>query len=156
MIENVVGWIAAWFALLGSGLLAMNSVRWSRWGFVAFLASNSLWITWAFYTGATHVLMQNIGFTLTSSYGVYRWLRSDLGNRGLSRFQKCLSSVQITFQVIRLRWAASRMPGLADARPAGISGTMSCRTLHRVSIMRGAFLFFWGRLLVGWKEGAMW
>jgi len=110
MDDNIVGWIAALFALLGSGLLAMNSVRWSRWGFVAFLASNSLWISWAFSTGAMHVLMQNIGFTLTSSYGAYRWFRSDLRTRRLSRFPKWLSSVRISFQVIRLRWAASRMP----------------------------------------------
>lgn len=109
MNENIVGWIAALFALLGSGLLAMNSSRWSRWGFVAFLASNSLWITWAIYTSAMHVLIQNIGFTLTSSYGVYRWFRSDVRLRRSSRFKQWAFSAWITVQVIWLRWSAGRV-----------------------------------------------
>lgn len=95
MSEDLVGWIAALFALLGSGLLAMNSLRWSRW---------------AYFTGAMHLLVQNIGFTLTSVYGVYGWFRSDLGTHRVSRFKRWLSSALISAQVIELGWAAARMP----------------------------------------------
>ena len=110
MNENIVGWIAACFALLGSGLLAMNSGRWSRWGFVAFLASNSFWISWALHADAMHILTQNIGFTLMSSYGVYKWFRRDAGDGRRSRFEHLLRDALISFQVIRMRYVAARLP----------------------------------------------
>ena len=75
MNEDLVGWCAALTAMTGAGLLAMRSHRWSKWGFVAFLESNVLWITWAIYTGTTHLLVQNLGFTVTSVIGIVNWFR---------------------------------------------------------------------------------
>ena len=75
MNEDLIGWFAALTAMTGSGLLALRSHRWSKWGFVAFLVSNLLWITWAIYAGATHLLVQNLGFTVTSVVGIVNWFQ---------------------------------------------------------------------------------
>ena len=78
MNQDLVGWLGALTAMIGAGLFAMRSGRWSKWGFVAFLASNLLWIAWAIYTGATHLLVQNLGFTVTSVIGIINWFRRPL------------------------------------------------------------------------------
>ena len=71
-MTDYIGWVACLTALLGSALLATNRDV-SRWGFVAYLVSNAAWILVALATSQTHLLVQQIGFTATSAYGVYRW-----------------------------------------------------------------------------------
>lgn len=65
-------WCGAGLGLLGALLLALNT-RHSGWGFVAFLASNVCWIAFALMSGTYGLLTMQVGFTLTSLLGVYRW-----------------------------------------------------------------------------------
>jgi len=68
-------WIGCALALVGSLLLAMNT-RISGWGFVAYFFSNCAWITFAASNGINSLLLMQIGFTLTSLLGIYRWRRN--------------------------------------------------------------------------------
>jgi len=67
-------WIGCVLALVGSLLLAMNT-RISGWGFVAYFFSNCAWIAFAVSKGIDSLLLMQIGFTLTSMLGIYRWWR---------------------------------------------------------------------------------
>ena len=73
MTQSMVGWAASLTALLGAALIAMRSSRWSKWGFVAFLASNLLWISWGIHCGAWELVCQNVGFLVTSVAGIASW-----------------------------------------------------------------------------------
>lgn len=59
--------------LTGATLLALNNT-WSGYGFVAFLASNACWIGFALLKGVRGLLFMQIGFTVTSLIGIWRWL----------------------------------------------------------------------------------
>ena len=69
-------WVACGFALAGSLLLAVRC-RVSAWGWVGFLLSNLAWIVYAIATGTSSLLVQNLGFTVTSLIGICRH-RADL------------------------------------------------------------------------------
>jgi hypothetical protein len=71
----VLEWTGALFGLLGSALLAANK-DWSRWGFVAFLLSNFCLIGYALEHRAWGLLAMQVGFTITSYVGIYRWFLS--------------------------------------------------------------------------------
>jgi hypothetical protein len=64
---------AATFGLLGTILLAGNGKR-AGWGFVAFLASNAGWLAFSYAGGHWSLFAQQIGFTVTSLFGIWRWL----------------------------------------------------------------------------------
>jgi nicotinamide riboside transporter PnuC len=63
----------AFFGLLGTFLLARSDER-SGWGFVVYLASNVAWLWFAAVHGHWAVLVQYLGFTAVSVYGIWRWL----------------------------------------------------------------------------------
>ncbi|OJY56632.1 MAG: hypothetical protein BGP19_04600 [Thiobacillus sp. 0-1251] len=69
----VFEWAGAFLGLAGAALLALN-VRASRFGWLLFLLSNGAWITYGIKVGAHGLVVMQIGFTLTSLMGVYRWL----------------------------------------------------------------------------------
>jgi hypothetical protein len=46
----------------------------SRFGWLLFLLSNGAWIAYGIKVGAHGLVAMQIGFTLTSLMGVYRWL----------------------------------------------------------------------------------
>lgn len=71
---HAVEWLACFAGLLGASLLALNN-RYSRWGFVAFLASNCLWIAYGYYNQAWGLVVMQIGFTVTSTVGIIRWFK---------------------------------------------------------------------------------
>jgi len=73
MTQSMVGWAASITALIGAALIAMRSPRLSKWGFVAFLASNLLWIGWGIHCGAWELVCQNVGFLFTSVAGISTW-----------------------------------------------------------------------------------
>lgn len=73
MTQSLVGWCASVVALLGAALVAMRSPVWSKWGFVAFLASNLLWISWGVHHGVWELVIQNVGFFVTSVSGILTW-----------------------------------------------------------------------------------
>ena len=65
--------MAAAMGLLGSLLLALR-LRWSAWGWVAFLLSNAGWLVFAWGNGHWGLFVQQCGFTLTSLMGIWRWV----------------------------------------------------------------------------------
>jgi hypothetical protein len=64
-------WSGSLLGLLGAFLLATNS-RVSRWGWAAFLGANVAMIGFALQIQAHGLLLQQIGFTMTSCLGWYR------------------------------------------------------------------------------------
>lgn len=110
MYESTLAWCATFTAFVGSALLAFNSSKWSKWGFVAFLVSNSLWIAWAANANAVPLLAQNIGFTATSVYGVWKWFRTGRKSAKRNWFERQLSALQIAFSVMQLRLFYARVP----------------------------------------------
>lgn len=75
ILPSALEWSGAVLGLAGSALLAANT-RHSGWGFVAYLLSNACWIGFALHGDAYGLLTMQIGFTLTSALGIYRWLLS--------------------------------------------------------------------------------
>ncbi len=73
MNQSLIGWCATLTALLGAALIALRSSSWSKWGFVAFLASNLLWISWGIHCEAWELVSQNVGFLITSVSGIVTW-----------------------------------------------------------------------------------
>jgi hypothetical protein len=59
--------------LAGATLLALNGRR-AGWGFAAFLASNIGWLAFAAAGGHWFMFAQQVGFTITSLIGIWRWL----------------------------------------------------------------------------------
>ena len=68
---QVCEWLGAGLGLLGAYLLATHT-RVSRWGWVAFLASNVAMIGFALGAGAYGLLLMQLGFMGSSSLGCYR------------------------------------------------------------------------------------
>lgn len=73
MTNEMVAWIGCLTALTGSALLALN-LKVSAWGWLAYLISNGAWIVFALYTSNTALLVQTLGFTMTSIIGCWRWI----------------------------------------------------------------------------------
>ncbi|WP_341744713.1 nicotinamide mononucleotide transporter [Azonexus hydrophilus] len=73
MSLKAIEWVGSITGLVGAGLLATNSPL-SGYGFVAFLASNLCWFIFGYKTRAYGLLVMQVGFTLTSILGIWRWL----------------------------------------------------------------------------------
>ncbi|MDR2837756.1 MAG: hypothetical protein LBV49_04185 [Azonexus sp.] len=71
-MNSLLQWFGCAFGLLGALLVATNC-RFSRWGFVAYLFSNAAWIAYSILIGAPGLLLQQVGFSITSLIGVWRW-----------------------------------------------------------------------------------
>lgn len=71
MLNLVLEWGGAIIGLLGAALLAA-CVSFSRWGWAAFLLANCFFIAWALRIDAHGLLVQQVGFMLTSLLGLYR------------------------------------------------------------------------------------
>lgn len=69
----VMEWAGAVTGLLGAFLLSMN-VAVSRYGWGFFLLSNVMWIVFGVATEAWGLVFMQVGFTLTSMNGVFRWI----------------------------------------------------------------------------------
>lgn len=68
---QAVEWSGSLIGLAGAALLALNT-RISRWGWVAFLASNVLMLVMAASLGLRGVFLMQAGFTFTSLLGIWR------------------------------------------------------------------------------------
>jgi hypothetical protein len=66
-------WTGACLGLAGAGLLSLN-VKASRFGWPLFLLSNMAWIVYGIRTEMHGLVAMQIGFTITSLVGAYRWL----------------------------------------------------------------------------------
>lgn len=64
------------FGVTGTLLLAARG-RWAGWGFVAYLASNIGWSTFAWQHGMPKLLAQHLVFAVSSLVGVWVWLLRD-------------------------------------------------------------------------------
>ncbi len=68
---QTIEWAGSITGLIGATLLAMNT-KISRYGWVFFLASNGLLVTFALLGGHKGLLLMQCGFTLTSLLGIFR------------------------------------------------------------------------------------
>lgn len=64
---------AAACGLLGSLLLALKG-RAAPWGWVFFALSNVGWLTFSYGHSHWFLLLQQIGFSITSAIGIWQWL----------------------------------------------------------------------------------
>ncbi|PIV91311.1 MAG: hypothetical protein COZ20_06450 [Gallionellales bacterium CG_4_10_14_3_um_filter_54_96] len=75
---EMLEWIGCVTGLLGAALLSANN-RYSGWGFALFLISNIAWIGFGWFTHAIGMVVMQLGFTLTSLWGVWNWLIAKSG-----------------------------------------------------------------------------
>ncbi|NUA27611.1 nicotinamide mononucleotide transporter [Cupriavidus basilensis] len=68
---NGLEWSGCALAMSGSLLVALHNKA-SRWGWIAYLCSNIVWSVFALVTGTYGLFVQQLGFTATSIYGLYR------------------------------------------------------------------------------------
>ena len=71
---NGLEWAGCALAMSGSFLVALHN-RASRWGWIAYICSNLVWSAFALATGTYGLFVQQLGFTATSLYGLYRHTR---------------------------------------------------------------------------------
>lgn len=100
LATNPIEALACATGLLGAFLLATRG-HWAGLGWIAFLASNALWIYFARRQGHHGLLVQQLGFTLTTLTGIYVWLikprlewdewRGDLDGRVIMRTKHLVS-----------------------------------------------------------------
>lgn len=73
---DMLSWLMEWggslTGLLGAYLVSSNDHT-SRWGQVAFLVSNFLWIGYGVSNEMWSMLVMQVGFTFTSLRGINRW-----------------------------------------------------------------------------------
>ena len=65
--------LAALCGLSGTLLLATKG-KWAGWGFVAFLASTTGWLAFAWHHDHQFMFIQQVGFTIGSLIGIWKWL----------------------------------------------------------------------------------
>ena len=75
---NPLEWAGSFAGLLGSALLATHT-RVSRYGWLAYLIANIAMGLFAFSGRHYGLLVQQVGFTVTSVFGIYRAFPSSRG-----------------------------------------------------------------------------
>lgn len=70
-MATLLEWSGCIIGLLGAFLLALNT-NMSRYGWPVFLAANLVMIAFALTADLYGLLLQQIGFTITSLLGIYR------------------------------------------------------------------------------------
>lgn len=78
---------AAGCGLMGTLLLACNG-RFAGFGFVAFLGSNAGWLAFAYGHQHWAMLVQQIGFTVSSLIGIYVWIIRPAFDRAFCRAER--------------------------------------------------------------------
>ncbi len=73
MSAQALQWIGCVVGLSGALMLATKN-SFSGYGFVLFLVSNMFWIAFGFVTNAPGLVVMQIGFSVTSAIGVWRWV----------------------------------------------------------------------------------
>jgi len=91
MVPAALEWSGCITALIGSALLAMGNTRLAGYGFCLFLASNGFWIAFAMLIGSNGMLVMQLGFTLTSCLGIYRWLFAGRAMKAEAMLQQAAS-----------------------------------------------------------------
>jgi len=70
-LKDWLEWSGSVISLIGAFLLAIN-IKCSRYGWLAFLIANILMIAWGLTIHAHGLVMQQLGFTITSLIGLHR------------------------------------------------------------------------------------
>lgn len=68
-----IGWIGSSTGLAGSLLLSLRDEH-SSYSFILFLISNFCWLTHSLKTRTYSMVFMQVGYTITSLYGIYNWL----------------------------------------------------------------------------------
>jgi hypothetical protein len=80
-LMNVAEAAGAVSALVGAWLLALR-LPYSHWGWVAYLVSNMCWLVFAILIGRWWLLLQTMGFIISSLVGVWNFCISPGRKRG--------------------------------------------------------------------------
>jgi nicotinamide riboside transporter PnuC len=72
MVSGLMQWSGGIVGLAGVVLLAFNS-RLARWGWVACLVSNAIWIGYSVMANANGLLFQQAGLVIANIIGLRRW-----------------------------------------------------------------------------------
>lgn len=75
---------AAVCGILGTLLLATKG-RFAGWGFVAFLGSNAGWLVFSYTHQLWPMFVQQVGFTISSLFGMWVWIVAPLIDRKAGR-----------------------------------------------------------------------
>lgn len=70
MSIDAVQWPAMVATLIAAWLVASKTKDRRRWGFWVFVASNALWITWGWHTGAYALIALQIGLFIMNIRGI--------------------------------------------------------------------------------------
>lgn len=73
--------------LLGSLVLALKGDR-ANWGWVLFAMSNVGWLVFSFDHSHWFMFIQQIGFSITSAIGIWRWLIEPAIDRRYERISR--------------------------------------------------------------------
>lgn len=69
----IIQWAGCVLGVAGSLALALNG-RYAGWGFVAYLASNAMWIGYGIATDVHALVAQHLAFSVVSAIGIWQWL----------------------------------------------------------------------------------
>lgn len=131
-MTQLLGWSGTLFACLGALLMAMRLPA-SRYAYVCYLAANAALIAYAMLRADYPLLALNVGLTLISVLGAWRWLarREERGPIPVTleceRFARARRAMQATFGPP----PAMRTTGSARPRCGGRSVAEPCRTAAR-------------------------
>lgn len=139
---HIFEWAGSIIGLLGAFLLALNSRRFSRYGWVAFLVANFAMIAFAFRINADGLQLQQVGFVITSCIGLYQTGFFRYGNyfRGAANNSVTLSADE-WYEVRRvvemnIKREQDGLPGL-DQYPTFLEpGSLKDRTKNALKIQR--------------------
>jgi hypothetical protein len=83
---DAIEWGGCLTGILGAWMLA-SKTKYSGWGFVVYLLSNTLWMAFGLITGSPGMVVMQIAFTGASAIGIWRWLVAPgiLARRGEAR-----------------------------------------------------------------------
>ncbi len=70
-MNDLYQWSGCFFGVLGTFLLALNN-KWSRWGFVAYMFSNNLWLLYGLNTNATGIVVMQGFYNIITVLGLYQ------------------------------------------------------------------------------------
>ena len=71
--DHWTGWIGLALAIAGASLVALN-LSISGWGFILYLGSNVLWVSYGIKNKARPVIVREGIFAVINIVAVYRWL----------------------------------------------------------------------------------
>jgi len=72
-LQTTLEWTGCLMGLAGAAVLASKK-PWAAWGWALFLVSNGFLVAYGIVAGASGITTMQVGYTITSSFGVWNWL----------------------------------------------------------------------------------